>query len=51
MEEDVLRREEPTDNLWAKWCSARLAGGGGEVHIDIMFDGVSVDLQGRNETN
>jgi|AntDeeMetagen285_2_1112576.scaffolds.fasta_scaffold02768_1 hypothetical protein len=49
--EDVLRREELDGQSLGKvvFGEIRQYRGGGEVHIDIMFDGVSVDLPGRNE--
>ncbi|MFW5950335.1 MAG: hypothetical protein ACOCR6_03190 [archaeon] len=49
--EDVLRREEldgqPLGEL--VFGEIRQYRGGGEVHMDIMFDGLSVDLPGRSD--
>ena len=49
--EDVLRREEldgqPLGDI--VFGEIRQYRGGGEVHMDIMFDGLSVELPGRHE--
>jgi len=49
--EDVLRREEldgqPLGDV--VFGEIRQYRGGGEVHMDIMFDGLSVELPGRHE--
>jgi len=49
--EEVLREEalegHPLDNI--VFGEIRQYRGGGEVHMDIMFDGISVELPGRDD--
>jgi len=49
--EDVLRSETYEDTPLAEllFGEIRQYRGGGEVHMDIMFDGLSVTLPGRND--
>jgi hypothetical protein len=49
--EDVLRAETYEDTSLSElvFGEIRQYRGGGEIHMDIMFDGLSVTLPGRNE--
>jgi hypothetical protein len=49
--EDVLRAETYEDTPLAElvFGEIRQYRGGGEVHMDILFDGISVALPGRND--